>query len=63
MYRPTLVIMLVLGFLIAYQIVNPYRTQVCHFWEMETCVVGYCVVRDATETFDALYPCLLNDFS
>ena len=25
MYRPTLVIMLVLGFLIAYQVVNPYQ--------------------------------------
>jgi hypothetical protein len=33
MHRVALIVILVLGFLIAYQVVNPYRPQVCHFWE------------------------------
>jgi len=33
MHRVALIVFVVLGFLIAYQVVNPYRSQVCHFWE------------------------------
>ena len=31
MHRVAFIIFVVLGFLIAYQVVNHYRTQVCHF--------------------------------
>jgi hypothetical protein len=33
MHRVALIVFVVLGFLIAYQVVNPYRSQICHFWE------------------------------
>ena len=33
MHRALIVIGLVLGLLIAYQITNPYRPQACHFWD------------------------------
>ena len=33
MYRVALIIILAVGLLIAYQFVNPYRPQACHFWD------------------------------
>ena len=61
MHRAALVVMVVLGFLIAYQIVNPYDRRFVTSGRLEICVVGYCAVRDVSN-FDALYPCILYDF-
>ena len=56
MHRVALIIVVVFGFLIAYQVVNPYRTQVCHFWENgDLCFAGCCVASGASK-LDALYP-------
>ena len=60
MHRVALIIVVVLGFLIAYQSLTLIAHRFVIFGKTGIFVAGCCVARGASKLY-ALYPCLLSD--